>query len=80
VRDIEDALSGRDIIIADVTSARSLTQALKVEIEKLVGGKNVQFRAVVDPDVIGGVRVDIPGKRFDGTIRRKLTLLKSKQL
>jgi F0F1-type ATP synthase delta subunit len=29
---------------------------------------------------LGGVRIDVPGKRFDGTIQRKLTALKAKQL
>ncbi len=35
---------------------------------------------VRDIEDLGGVRIDLPGKRFDGTILRKLTALKAKQL
>lgn len=80
VRDIEDALATRGIVVADVTSAHPLTPTLKAEISKLVGGNSLQLREEIDPTLLGGVRVDIPGKRFDGTVRRKLTALKAQQL
>lgn len=80
VRDIEDALAERGVMVADVTAAHPLSTEIKAEIAKLVGGKSLQLRETVDPSVLGGVRVDIPGKQFDGTIRRKLTALKAKQL
>lgn len=80
VRDIEVELASRGIIVADVTSARALDQKTKGEIATLVGAKHLQFREAVDPTVIGGIRIDTPGKRFDGTIRHKLNALKAKQL
>lgn len=80
VRDIEAELADRGVVVADVTSARPLEAGLKQEVAKLVGAKSVQIRQSVDPAVLGGIRVDIPGKRFDGTIRHKLTALKAKQL
>jgi F-type H+-transporting ATPase subunit delta len=80
VRDIEDALASRGSVVADVASAHPLTETLKAEIAKLVGGKTLQLREVVDPTLLGGVRIDIPGKRFDGTIRRKITALRAQQL
>jgi F-type H+-transporting ATPase subunit delta len=80
VRDIEDALASRGIIVGDVTSMYPLGASLKAEIAKLVGGKSLQLRETIDPAVLGGVRVNIPGKRFDGTIQRKLSALKAKQL
>lgn len=80
VRDIESALAGRGVVIADVTSARSLSGEIKAEITKMIGLGELQFREAVDKDVLGGVRVNLPGKRFDGTIRRKLTLLRSKAI
>jgi F-type H+-transporting ATPase subunit delta len=80
VRDIEDSLATRGIVVANVTTAYPLTATLKAEIAKLVGSKTLQFRESVDPSVLGGVRIDIPGKRFDGTIRHKLQALKAKQL
>lgn len=80
VRDIESALADRGVVIADVTSARSLSGEIKAEITKMIGLGELQFREAVDKDVLGGVRVNLPGKRFDGTIRRKLTLLRSKAI
>ncbi len=80
VRDIEDALAQRGVVVADVTSARALSGGIKAEIAKLVGGKSLQLRERIDPSVLGGVRINVPGKQFDGTVRRKLTQLKAKQL
>jgi F-type H+-transporting ATPase subunit delta len=80
IRDIEEALATRGIIVGDVTSAYPLGATLKAEIAKLVGGKSLQLRETIDSTVLGGVRVNIPGKRFDGTIQRKLSALKAKQL
>ena len=80
VRDIEDVLSERGHVVADVTSAYPLSKSLKAEIKDLVGGDTVQLRESVDPSLLGGMKIDVPGKRFDGTIRRKLTALRAKQL
>ena len=79
VRDIEDVLASRGVVIADVLTAHSLTTDMKAEIDKLIGAKTVQLRELVDETVLGGVRLDLPGKRFDGTIRHKLNALRAKQ-
>lgn len=80
VRDIEDLLAERGAVVADVTSAYPLTAAIRNEIGKMVGGDSLQLRESVDQGVLGGIRLDLPGKRFDGTIRHKLNALKAKQL
>ena len=80
VRDIEGMLAARGIVVANVTSAHSLTEAAKSEISKLVGADTLHLRELIDETVLGGVRIDFPGKRFDGTIRHKLNALKAKQL
>jgi F-type H+-transporting ATPase subunit delta len=80
VREIEDALAERGTVIANITSARPLSASLRAEIAGLIGGKSPQLRELIDPTVLGGVRIDMPGKRFDGTIRRQLTALRAKQL
>ena len=80
VRDIEAALAEKGIVVPDVTSARPLSSSLKAEVAKLTGAKNVQLRETIDESVLGGMRVTVPGKRFDGTVRRKLTVLKSKAI
>ena len=76
VRDIEDALAQRGVTVANVASAHPLSAAMKKEISALVGKGTLQLRESVDPALLGGVRIDVPGKRFDGTLRRKLTTLK----
>lgn len=80
VRDIEQELADHGVVVADITTAHPLSDSLKEGIKELVGGKTLQVRETIDESVLGGVRVDIPGKRFDGTIRRKLTALKAKQV
>ena len=80
VRDIEQELADRGVMIADITTAHPLSESLKADIKKMVGGKTLQVRETIDKSVLGGVRIDIPGKRFDRTIRRKLTALKAKQV
>ena len=80
VRDIEQELADHGVVVADITTAHPLSDSLKSGIKELVGGKTLQVRETIDESVLGGVRVDIPGKRFDGTIRRKLTALKAKQV
>lgn len=79
VRDIEYACMQRGTVVANVASAYALTPALKTQIEKLVDADKVQLRETIDPTLLGGVRIDIPGKRFDGTLRRKLAALKANQ-
>lgn len=80
VRDIELGLAEHGVVVADVTTAHPLSDSQKSDIKKMVGGNTLKVRETIDESVLGGVRVDIPGKRFDGTIRRKLTALKAKQV
>jgi F-type H+-transporting ATPase subunit delta len=80
IREIEDVLALRGHVVADVTSAHPLSKELKDQIKDLVEADTLQLRELVDPTVLGGMKIDVPGKRFDGTIRRKLTALRAKQL
>lgn len=79
VRDIEDILAEKGTTVADVTTAFPLSDEVRREVLSLVG-KKAQLREVVDPSVLGGIKIDLPGKQYDGTIRRKLTALRAKQL
>lgn len=80
VRDIESEMATRGVVIADVASAHPLDKTIEANIKQLTGAKQVQLRQSIDPSVLGGVRIDVPGKRFDGTIRHKLNALRAKQL
>ena len=80
IRDIEGELALRGTVIADVTSAYPLADEMKKRIAELVNAKHLQLRETVDPSVLGGVRVEVPGGRFDGTIKHRLAVLKAKQI
>lgn len=84
VRDIEAELRNRGVIIADVTSAYPLSAAVKKEISQFIASTSsstankteVHMRETIDSDLLGGVRIAIPGELFDGTIRHKINALR----
>ena len=67
------------IVEARVTSAVPLSEeensALRAKLAK-ISGKQVALIATVDPSLIGGVRVEMDGKRYDNTIQDRLGRLK----
>lgn len=81
VRDIEDALAARGVMIAEVSSAHELEPATKTAITQFITATSdsqaVHLRSNVDPSLLGGVKINLPGQELDATLRRKLTLLKS---
>ncbi|AKM79910.1 TPA: hypothetical protein DDX46_01115 [Candidatus Saccharibacteria bacterium] len=84
VRDIEDALEARGVVVADVASAHTLSQATQKDItaflKKQSDAKEVHLRVNVDQALLGGVRINVPGRELDTTLRRKLTLLKASKV
>ena len=75
VRAIEDELAARGIVIAHVVTARPLAKELEQAITKMIDAREIHLDAEVDPSIIGGVRVETPGKLLDATIKRKLLAL-----
>ena len=67
------------VVEAEVTSAKPLNQAefdaLKAKLQS-ISGKQVAMLCHVDPALIGGMRVEMDGKRYDNTIQNKLSRLK----
>ena len=67
--------------IADavVTTAIALDERelglLKDKLEK-ISGKKILLKQKTDPDVLGGVRVDLEGQLFDGTVKGRLSELR----
>lgn len=84
IRDIEDALATRGLVVADVASAHSLSDPAKKELDGFIraqtGAQQVQMRTHVDESLLGGVRVNLPGSELDATIRHKLSTLKAHKL
>ena len=66
-------------IIAEVTSAVELTDSQKLRLQEKLSkmeGKNITAVYKVDKILVGGIKIEVGGKTLDGTISKKLSLLK----
>jgi len=72
-RKFADDLSG--IVRATLTSAHSLddktNEAIRSGLEKQTG-KKIVLNLTVDPTIIGGVKAEMGGKLFDGSVKTQL--------
>lgn len=63
------------ILPVDAVTAVALTenqrQALTEKLSRITG-KTIRLNNRIDPDCLGGVRLDYDGKRVDGTVRNRL--------
>ena len=64
-----------DIAEAEVTTATALSdeqrEALKKRLEEMTG-QQVRLKEHVRPEVVGGVLLELNGKRYDNTVRQRL--------
>lgn len=74
-RSIEDELATRGTVIAHVTSARPLEGNIKASLQRLLNASTIHLTEEVDPSLIGGIRIEAPGKRLDASIKRKILAL-----
>jgi F0F1-type ATP synthase delta subunit len=81
LRDIEYQLLRRGIVLARVTSAFELAAETRVEITKMVKDKThattIELQQFIEPTLLGGVKLDLPGMQLDNTISRRLTTLRT---
>jgi F-type H+-transporting ATPase subunit delta len=69
------AAARRSASIATVRVATDLSEADRTRLAEALGrqyGREIQLNVVVDPNVVGGVRVDIGDEVIDGTIAARL--------
>lgn len=82
VRDIEYYLAQKGIVGATVISADQLTADVQKAIEKFIkdktDAKQISLQTVVDPTVIGGVKIRLPDRELDRTIAHQLTILRTR--
>lgn len=75
-RKFADDLSG--IVRATLTSAHALddkkNEAIRSGLEKQTG-KKVLLNLLIDPELIGGVKAEMGGKLFDGSVKTQLKQL-----
>lgn len=69
----------RNIAKADLITAQEVSpDEVKTLAEKLSAsmGKTVQFKVMVDPSLLGGVKIRLGDQIIDGTVAKKLAMLK----
>jgi F-type H+-transporting ATPase subunit delta len=73
VERVNDALG---IEVATVYSVRELTndekEALKVSFSKRIGKSTLEFENVIDPELMGGIKVRVGNTIYDGSLSGKL--------
>lgn len=68
------------ILPVKAVTAVPMTDAQKAKLsEKLAGltGKTIELQNTVDPECLGGVRLDYDGKRVDDTVQHRLDAVRS---
>lgn len=80
VRDVEAMLVDAGTAVGTVVSARPLNGDSLKTIESFIKQsnsriKNVVLREQVDESLIGGVRIELPGKQLDASVKAKLEKL-----
>lgn len=81
VRAVESELSALGYVVANVTSAFSLSEDTKKQITELLkedGAKEVVLRERVDESVLGGVQIETPEHSLDMTVASKLNKLRNR--
>ncbi|WP_405097512.1 F0F1 ATP synthase subunit delta [Oceanobacillus sp. FSL H7-0719] len=77
VKNVNDA---KGIEVATVYSVRELTDAekqnLQLSFAKRLGKNTLEFNNVVDPSLIGGIKIRVGNTIYDGTISGKLGRIK----
>ncbi len=74
--DVAEALVGRGYVAARVTTARAMSAQTRTEVERFIkeatGGQQLELETAVDPAMIGGIRIETPGRALDASVRAKL--------
>jgi len=76
----EIAEAERGIVVADVTTAIPLTDALRASLtEKLAAalGRPVTLRERVDGSILGGIRINVAGRVLDGSLSSQLDAMRT---
>jgi F-type H+-transporting ATPase subunit delta len=69
----------RGVLKAEAVTAAQLSEAQEERLSKALAaaaGRGIELKTAVDPDVLGGVRVTMGGRIYDGTVRGRLTAMR----
>ena len=82
IRDIEWKLAEKGYVQATITSAFDLTaqttKALEAFVKAETKASKVSLEKKLDPSVLGGVKISVPGREIDQTVAHQLTVLKTR--
>lgn len=73
------AMEAQGVVEATVTSAEPLSETQRARLIKRlseISGKAVRLDVRLDKALIGGLRVDMQGRRYDNTIQHRLDLMR----
>ncbi len=71
----EQYYKDNNILLVNAVTAVPMTKEQLVKLTRKLGtitGKQIELRNRIDPDVLGGVRLDYDGKRLDDTVSHRL--------
>lgn len=71
----EQYYKDNNILLVNAVTAVPMTKEQLVKLTRKLGtitGKQIELRSQVDPDVLGGVRLDYDGKRLDDTVSHRM--------
>lgn len=81
VRDIENALIDKGVLVAKVVSVHDLADSVKKQIDAFLldesGANSVQVQYSIDKNLIGGIQISTPQAILDTSIKNKLQRLKA---
>lgn len=80
IREIYDLFEHRGVVVADVTTAHALDDALRASVKTLIGGEQVTLVEHLDPSVLGGIKIETPSKQLDATLARRLVKLRESKI
>lgn len=75
----ESYFRDHQVAVAEVTTAGALNEEQRARLmEKLkkLTGKEIVVKEKIDPSVLGGVLLQMDGKRYDNTVRHRLAAIK----
>ena len=76
-RDVAAILSIDGYLLVKITSARALSPSAKAKVAEVIkratSATELEIVIAVDPALVGGVLIEIPGATLDASIRTKLT-------
>lgn len=74
--DVAQVLADRGYVYAQITTARPISAYARKRVEDFIrdhtGAKQIELVVTVEPGVIGGALIEIPGSELDSTVRTKL--------